>query len=88
MTEASDGDGRVTGLPKAYFFASDLHIGGDEQLKILDFEDEFIEFLKMLEQREADTELVIIGDAFGLWSPTEGTEKFDLLVGDHAQLFE
>jgi UDP-2,3-diacylglucosamine pyrophosphatase LpxH len=90
VTEASDGDDRVTGLPKEYFFVSDLHIGGDEQLKILDFEDEFVEFLKMLEQREADTELVIIGDAFGLWEFTtaEGTQKFDLLVGDHAQLFE
>jgi UDP-2,3-diacylglucosamine pyrophosphatase LpxH len=64
-----------------YFFVSDLHIGGDEQLKILDFEEEFIEFLKSLEGRESDTELVIIGDAFGLWEFTtaEGVEKFDLL---------
>ena len=77
-------------MPEEYFFVSDLHIGGDEQLKILDFEDEFIAFLKMLEERGADTELVIIGDALGLWEFTtaEGTEKFDLLVADHAQLFE
>lgn len=77
-------------MPTEYFFVSDLHIGGDEQLKILDFEDDFIAFLKMLEQREGDTELVIIGDAFGLWEFTtaEGTQKFDLLVGDHARLFE
>jgi UDP-2,3-diacylglucosamine pyrophosphatase LpxH len=76
-------------LPKEYFFVSDLHIGGDEQLKILDFEDDFIAFLKMLEQKESDTELVIIGDAFGLWEFTraEGIEKFDLLVKDHAELF-
>jgi UDP-2,3-diacylglucosamine pyrophosphatase LpxH len=76
-------------LPKEYFFVSDLHIGGDEQLKILDFEGDFIAFLKMLEQKESDTELVIIGDAFGLWEFTtaEGTEKFDLLVKDHAELF-
>jgi UDP-2,3-diacylglucosamine pyrophosphatase LpxH len=74
---------------KEYFFVSDLHIGGDEQLKILDFEDEFIAFLKMLEQKETDTELIIIGDAFGLWelTTTEGTEKFDLLVKDHSELF-
>jgi hypothetical protein len=25
-------------MPREYFFVSDLHIGGDEQLKILDFE--------------------------------------------------
>lgn len=77
-------------MPIEYFFVSDLHIGGDEQLKILDFEDDFIAFLKMLEQRGGDTELVIVGDAFGLWEFTtaEGTEKFDLLVGDHARLFE
>jgi hypothetical protein len=24
-------------MPEEYFFVSDLHIGGDEQLKILDF---------------------------------------------------
>ncbi|CAN5708516.1 hypothetical protein BH20ACT12_BH20ACT12_10160 [soil metagenome] len=77
-------------MPEEYFFVSDLHIGGDEQLKLLDFEDEFISFLKMLEQRGGDTELVIIGDAFGLWEFTtaEGVEKFDLLVEDHPELFE
>ena len=32
-------------MPEEYFFVSDLHIGGDEQLKILDHEDEFIAFL-------------------------------------------
>jgi UDP-2,3-diacylglucosamine pyrophosphatase LpxH len=77
-------------VPEEYFFVSDLHIGGDEQLKILDFEEEFVEFLKPLERRDGDTGLVIIGDAFGLWEFTtaEGVEKFDLLLGDHARLFE
>ena len=91
MTAVSveDNEG-VDGVTREYFFVSDLHIGGDEQLNILDFEEEFVEFLKSLETRENDTELVIIGDAFGLWEFTtaEGVEKFDLLVGDHAQLFE
>ncbi len=34
----------------------------------------------MLEQREGDTELTIIGDAFGLWEFTtaEGTEAHGL----------
>lgn len=35
-------------MPEEYFFVSDLHIGGDEQSKILDFEDDFIAFSKML----------------------------------------
>lgn len=67
MTAVSveDNEG-VDGMTREYFFVSDLHIGGDEQLKILDFEEEFVEFLKSLETRENDTELVIIGDAFGL----------------------
>src|SRR5215213_8446963 len=42
----------VDGMTREYFFVSDLHIGGDEQLKILDFEEEFVEFLKSLETRE------------------------------------
>lgn len=62
-------------MSKEYFFVSDLHIGGDEQLKILDFEHELIAFLKTLEQKEADTELVIIGDAFGLWEFTTAEES-------------
>ena len=39
-------------MPTEYFFVSDLHIGGDEQLKLLDFEDDFIAFLKMLEREK------------------------------------
>ena len=75
MTEASDGDGRVTGLPKEYFFVSDLHIGGDKQLKILDFEDDFVAFLEMLEQREGDTELVT-GNLRALGFRPRGNGKF------------
>ena len=77
-------------MPREYVFVSDLHIGGDEQLKLVDFEEEFIAFLQALEEREGDVELVIGGDAFGLWEFTtaEGAEKLDLLVRDHARLFE
>lgn len=77
-------------MPKEYFFVSDLHIGGDEQLKTLDFEEELITFLKKLEGREEETELLIGGDVFGLWEFTtaEGMEKFDLLLADHMPLFE
>jgi hypothetical protein len=47
-------------MPGEYFFVSDLHIGGDEQLKILDFEEELIAFLEMLRRREKDTERVVV----------------------------
>ena len=68
-------------MPGEYYLVSDLHIGGDEQLKVLDFEPDLIAFLKMLEQKGRDTELIIVGDAFGLWEFTtaEGAEKFDIL---------
>jgi len=42
-------------MPEEYVFISDLHIGGDEQLKILDFENEFIAFLKMLGERRVQS---------------------------------
>ncbi|WP_458187735.1 metallophosphoesterase [Haladaptatus sp. NG-WS-4] len=73
-----------------YYFVSDLHVGGDEQLQECAFEDEFVEFLRELETRDEDAELIILGDAFGLWEFTEseGMEKFDLLVEHHPQLFE
>jgi len=77
-------------MPGEYYLVSDLHIGGDEQLKILDFEPDLIAFLKMLEQKGRDTELIIVGDAFGLWEFTtaEGAEKFDILTNDHVDLFD
>ena len=52
-------------MAREYFFISDMHIGGDGELRNCDFEDELIEFLKALEH-EQDAELIINGDAFGL----------------------
>ncbi|MFW5900635.1 MAG: metallophosphoesterase [Halodesulfurarchaeum sp.] len=73
-----------------YYVISDLHIGGDEQLETVDFLDELLEFLKRLETEETATELIINGDAFGLWEFTtvEGMEKFDRLEAAYPQLFE
>ncbi|WP_254544235.1 metallophosphoesterase [Halomarina pelagica] len=72
-----------------YYFVSDLHIGGDEQLQQCDFEEEFTEFLRGLEGRD-DAELIVLGDLFGLWEFTEveGLAKFDRLVENHPWLFE
>ncbi|APX96110.1 metallophosphoesterase [Natronorubrum daqingense] len=81
---ADNADGTV------YYVISDLHIGGDEQLEHVEFLDELLAFLEELETTDEDAELLINGDAFGLWEFTqlEGIEKFDSLVSSYPQLFE
>jgi UDP-2,3-diacylglucosamine pyrophosphatase LpxH len=76
-------------MPREYFFISDMHIGGDGQLQNCDFEAELIEFLRSLEVHE-DAELIINGDAFGLWEFTtlEGVEKLETLIEQQSKLFE
>ncbi|SEW08755.1 putative phosphoesterase [Natrinema salifodinae] len=75
---------------RVYYVISDLHIGGDEQLGQVDFLDELLDFLERLETTDEDAELIINGDAFGLWEFTEieGLEKFDVLVEKYPALFE
>jgi UDP-2,3-diacylglucosamine pyrophosphatase LpxH len=77
-------------MPSEYYFISDLHIGGDEQLQQCAFEDELVSFLRDLESNGPETELVVLGDAFGLWEFTEvdGLAKFDALVDAYPDLFE
>ena len=76
-------------MSREYFFISDMHIGGDGELQNCDFEVELIEFLKSLEQQK-DAELIINGDAFGLWEFTalEGREKLEALIEQQPKLFE
>ena len=76
--------------PETYYFVSDLHVGGDEQLGQVEFLDELLAFLRDLERRDEDAELVINGDAFGLWEFTQvdGVEKFDVLLDRYPDLFE
>jgi len=66
---------------------SDMHIGGDGELQNCDFEAELIEFLRWLEQKQ-DVELIINGDAFGLWEFTtlEGPEKLEALIEQQSRL--
>ncbi|AGB32303.1 metallophosphoesterase [Natrinema pellirubrum DSM 15624] len=81
---AADGDDSV------HYVISDLHIGGDEQLGEVDFLDELLAFLERLATTDEDAELVINGDAFGLWEFTEvdGPAKFDILTERYPELFE
>lgn len=77
-------------MAKEYYFISDLHIGGDGPLDQCDFEEELIDFLGKLEEKTNGTELIIVGDAFGLWEFTEekGVDKLRKLVSSHPKLFD
>jgi len=77
-------------MAKEYYFISDLHIGGDAELDICDFEGELIAFLKDFKDKDKDTELIIVGDTFGLWELTEidGAEKVQWIISTHRKLFE
>jgi UDP-2,3-diacylglucosamine pyrophosphatase LpxH len=78
-----------TGEP-VYYVISDLHIGGDEQLEEVAFLDELLSFLERLETTDENAELIVNGDAFGLWEFTEidGPAKFDVLEASYPELFE
>ena len=77
-------------MPRQYYFISDLHIGGDEALGVCDFQEELISFMDEITKRDEDAELIIIGDAFGLWEFTgvEGTEKIEKLISQFPEIFE
>ncbi|WP_435072914.1 metallophosphoesterase [Halorubrum sp. HHNYT27] len=77
-------------MADTYYLISDLHIGGDEQLRHVDFLAELLEFLRDLETTDEDAELIVAGDAFGLWEFTEveGPAKFDALLDQYPELFD
>ena len=77
-------------MTDTYYLVSDLHIGGDEQLEHVDFLEELLDFLRSLEASDEDAELILNGDAFGLWEFTqvEGPAKFDALLERYPALFE
>jgi UDP-2,3-diacylglucosamine pyrophosphatase LpxH len=79
-----------TAEDRVYYVISDLHIGGDEQLEEVEFLEELLVFLERLERTEENAELIINGDAFGLWEFTtvEGLAKFDVLTETYPELFE
>lgn len=79
-----------TGEERVWYVISDLHIGGDEQLGEVEFLDELLGFLERLEKTDENAELIINGDAFGLWeiTRTEGIAKFDVLEANYPELFD
>lgn len=76
--------------PKTYYFISDLHIGGDGALDACDFENELIAFLRRIAEGPRSAELIILGDAFGLWELTgvNPDEKMEWMINHHRALFE
>lgn len=73
-----------------YYFLSDLHLGGDGELRLCDFVDEFVAFLRELAAKEEDSELIIGGDLFGFWETTtvQGAAMFDEIVAHHQTIFD
>jgi UDP-2,3-diacylglucosamine pyrophosphatase LpxH len=67
-----------------YYLVSDLHMGGDGALQHCDYTDEFIAFLKGLENEGPNTELLIVGDTFGFWelSPIAEAEATFRVAGN------
>lgn len=77
-------------MARAYYFISDLHLGGDGALDECAFEGELIGFLRRLEEEaDGDAELIIAGDMFGLWETTyaEGADKLHGIIAGHTELF-
>lgn len=76
-------------MSKTYYFISDLHIGGDGALDHCEFEHELVEFLRALEHAPRDSELIVVGDLFGLWETAivEGPDKLHVIIANHHALF-
>lgn len=76
-------------MAEVYYFISDLHIGGDGVLDECAFESELTALLRRIEMERADTELIIVGDMFGLWETTyaEGPDKLHGIIASHTGLF-
>ncbi|MDQ3798544.1 MAG: metallophosphoesterase [Acidobacteriota bacterium] len=78
---------------KEYYFVSDLHFGGDGQLQVCDYTEEFIAFLRELAAKGeagAEVELIIAGDTFGFWELTsvQGTTQLTEIISHHTRIFE
>ena len=75
--------------PTTLYLVSDLHIGGDGGLAHCAFERELVELLRDLANGPSNAELIIVGDAFGLWEMTEhdGESKLAVIAEGHPELF-
>lgn len=76
--------------PAHLYLVSDLHWGGDGPLQLCEYRTEFIDWLKTLDRHDKDTELLIIGDTFGLWESTtiKGPPAVEEIIRHHGDIFE
>jgi UDP-2,3-diacylglucosamine pyrophosphatase LpxH len=78
-------------MAKEFYFVSDMHMGGDGNLMECDYAEEFIGWLRTLEQRATpDTELIIMGDTFGLWESTQVkyVDGAKAIIATHKPIFD
>ena len=77
-------------MAKEFYLISDLHFGGDGQLQICDYTEELIAFLRELENKIEETELIVAGDTFGFWELTtvKGAAQLDEIVKHHSRIFD
>lgn len=77
-------------MSKEYYFISDLHIGGEGALNLCDFEAELVGFLQTLSKKDKNTELIIVGDVFGMWElvSISGQKKLEYIISSHQLIFE
>jgi UDP-2,3-diacylglucosamine pyrophosphatase LpxH len=88
-TTAPTPPAQTENAPAIYYFISDLHIGGDAGLDKCNFEQELIAFLRKIAEGPQPAELIIVGDAFGMWELTDvpGTSKLAHIASTHQDLF-
>ncbi|NDD28686.1 MAG: phosphoesterase [Proteobacteria bacterium] len=79
-----------THAPTHLYLVSDLHWGGDGQLQVCEYTTEFVDWLKTLEVHDKSTELLIVGDTFGLWESTtmHGPPALEEIIRHHGDIFE
>jgi UDP-2,3-diacylglucosamine pyrophosphatase LpxH len=86
--DRNEGSG-ASQAPTTLYFISDLHIGGDGALDQCEFEPEMIGFLRDIVNGPLPAELIIVGDAFGLWEMTQvpDEQKLQHIAATHRAIF-
>ena len=78
-------------MAKEHYFISDMHMGGDGNLMECDYAEEFAGWLQELEQKATpESELIIMGDTFGLWESTEvkHVAAAKAIIATHQPIFD
>ena len=84
------GKGAAEQTPTTIYLISDLHIGGAAGLDVCGFEKELIAYLRRIAEGPSPAEVIIVGDAFGMWELPDlaGEAKIPEIASKHPRLFE